>query len=169
MAGKVKSKAGSILQRASLRFLAVFALTFGVPYIVMQRVDLSIMTGWIAAFESWVLRSFSIPAFSVDSLIFIANSSAVYQIVAECTGLVMVILLFALLYSTPLDSRRRLRSLALYIPLLLAFNLLRLAVTFLAGSLVGPSALEPTHVALWFVDSGVVLAVWSESAQIRLL
>jgi len=91
-----------------------------------------------------------------------------FEIIADCTGLVMVVLLFALLYSTESKADKP-RELAFYAPFLLAFNLVRLFATLLAHYHLGEAGFEAVHAALWFVDSGVVLWCWSRATGVRLL
>lgn len=157
----------SLLKKSELEFLGRFFLLFFIPYILLHVADVSPLSSAIAGVESSALSAAGFPASSSGSLLFVGES--VYEIVPDCTGLVMVILLFALLYSTPLDSNRRLRGLLVFTPLLLAFNLARLAVTLLTGAWFGPTALEGAHVLLWFVDSAVVLLAWGRAAGVKLI
>jgi exosortase/archaeosortase family protein len=157
------------LRREELAFLARFALLFGAPYLALHLVDVTPLAANIAHAQVAALSLAGVPAFADGPLLYVAGSPAVYQIVADCTGLVMVILLFALLWATPIDPRARLPALLAFAPFLLAFNLVRLAATLLVGAWHGPAALEAAHVALWFVDSGVVLALWARVAGVRLI
>ena len=94
-----------------------------------------------------------------DGTTLLLNGSA-FQIVIDCSGLVMMTLFFALLYST--KTRISTPRLLAYFAFFFLFNLLRLAFTIAVGAEYGEGALEIVHPVLWFVDAGVVFACWAK-------
>jgi len=94
-----------------------------------------------------------------DGAILLLNGSA-FQIVIDCSGLVMMTLFFALLYST--KTKIPLPRLLAYFAFFFLFNLLRLAFTIGVAADYGEGALGIVHPVLWFVDAGVVFACWAK-------
>lgn len=150
----------------STRFLASFLILFFVPFALIHFLPLGFTGEAVAGVEESMLSTLGYGVERSGSLLRIGGVSY-FDIVADCSGLVMVILFFALLYSTPCDCDR-LRALLVYSPVLLAFNLFRLLLTLLAHYHYGAAAFEFAHVALWFVDSAVVLACWSRATGVKL-
>ncbi|MFH0973910.1 MAG: exosortase/archaeosortase family protein [Candidatus Micrarchaeota archaeon] len=149
-------------------FLKKFPPLFFVPYIAMRFIDWSVLNDAIAAFESSALASLGYANERAGSFI-IANGSA-FEIIVDCSGIVMIIMFLALYYSTGNFAKKNKpqppRSPWIYLPLLFAFNLARLLATLIVGISFGGSAMEATHLALWFVDSGVVLACWAHAKNL---
>jgi exosortase/archaeosortase family protein len=139
------------------KFLAVFALVFFIPYVLATYVlDVSSLNETVAGAEAGVLSGFGFNAWNRGELVFFNGGT--FRIVAECTGAVMSLLFIALIASTGISRKNAALSIALGVPFLVAFNLLRLAVTFTAGSYFG--SVEALHSAFWFLDGGVVLLAW---------
>ncbi|MFH1199710.1 MAG: archaeosortase/exosortase family protein [Candidatus Micrarchaeota archaeon] len=135
------------------KFLALFALLFSMVWLF----DLPPLNAALAFAEGELLSHAGVPAIVGGNIIAVGGLSA--RIVNECSGLVMVALLVALLYSHDIPRKSRLRALAVFVPFLLAFNALRLFATlyvFFAAN----AWFDAVHVALWLVDSAVVLACW---------
>ena len=145
------------ISRQEWRFLAVFLASFFALFFLLISIDLSGLTDAITSLEAGLLHALGIPVTVSGSFMVFGNG--VVRVIAECTGLVMVILLFSLLIATPMPSRRRFKAFVLFAPLLLLFNLIRLAVTLVAFFRFA-SSFEAVHVVLWVVDSAVVLGVW---------
>jgi len=112
----------------------------------------------IASFEAGALNALGVPAASQGSHIYAGN--AAFVIVAECSGLVMIAMLIALFFAS---QSAKWKDLAVGIAFLLVFNLLRVLVTVYSGAVMGQNALDIVHPALWFVDAGVVMAIWAKS------
>jgi len=111
---------------------------------------------------------FRVGGFAVSqnaSLLFVEGVP--FEIVADCTGLMMVFLLLALLWATPVDENRRLRAFLVWTPFLLGLNLLRMFITLFVG-VSAPQLMDAAHVALWFVDSGAVVLIWMHEAEVIL-
>ncbi|MCX6767450.1 MAG: exosortase/archaeosortase family protein [Candidatus Micrarchaeota archaeon] len=152
------------LARHEWVFFLKFAALFAIPYFFIHFVDLGPLTASIAGAESVFLSAAGTPARAVGSTVLAAGRE--FEIVADCTGLVMIIMLAALLWSTPVRRERRWLFLAAGAPFLFVFNLLRLFFTLWVGAALGGLAGEAVHVALWFVDAAVVIALWAKAAEV---
>lgn len=140
-------------------FLAKFLPLYFIPFFLAARViPLEWLTNIIAAIESSLLTILGTPNTLSASNIFTSNVQ--FIIVPECTGLSMVILLFALLYATKINENKKLNALKVYTPILLLFNIFRLFLVLWLGSNYGNSTLNYAHPAFWFVDAGIVFAIW---------
>ena len=85
---------------------------------------------------------------------------AAFEIIVDCTGLVMMIMFVSLLYST--ETRVSIPKILGYFAFFFIFNLFRLAFTIAIGANYGGNAIDIAHPVLWFVDSGVVFAAWAK-------
>lgn len=155
------------LSKEQKQFLWRFPPLFVIPYAVMRFIPLDFLTRPIAFLESFALNAFGFQTQVFGSTIL--SQKTVFTIIPDCSGLVMVILFLALYYST--KTRRysikenEPAALAPYVLFLLAFNLLRLFVTLAVGLSYGGNALDKTHMALWFVDSAVVMLAWAHAQK----
>ncbi len=135
----------------------------------MRFIDWSLLNEAIASFESSALAALGYANERAAAFIF-ANGSA-FEVIVDCSGIVMIIMFLALYYSTgnlAKNKNKLPRSPWVYLPLLFLFNLARLLATLVVGISFGGSAMEVTHFALWFVDSGVVLACWAHAKNLEL-
>lgn len=152
--------------RKNVLFLVKFLVLFFVPYAFIHVVDLSAVNEAVAGVQGAMLNTAGLPT-SVEGTLLtttFGGRQTIFDMIIDCSGLMMVILFFALLYSTPI-KRGRLKWLLAFTPLLLAFNAVRLFATIAAAVLY--DAFEVVHVALWFVDSAVVLLCWAFVAEIK--
>ncbi len=155
-----------LLNADSRFFLTRFPIFFAVPYLLLHLLPLQLLTEPLARLQAYLLNGAGIPAAASSSLVLTPKLAV--TIIPDCTGLVMVVLLAALLYSTDIEPARRRAALLYSIPLLLVYNAFRLHAVILAGVLNGPAALDAMHFTLWLVDALLVLALWALAAQIRL-
>lgn len=139
-------------------FLVKFAVIFIPLYLLVQNAPLQPLTDTIASIETILLNSTGLPTIQTAS--FLAINSDTYHIVNDCSGLVLISMLLALLYSTDLPEQTRRKTLLWGAPFLFLFNLVRLYGTLATGALYGHQTMETAHVALWFVDSAIVLGIW---------
>jgi len=146
-------------------FLARFLFFFFIPFAVIHLVDASFLNAAVASVEQVLLSflGYDVVAAGPDLLV----DGTPFRIVVDCTGLVLVLLLFALLFSTPLKNSVRVRAIIVFTPFLLFFNALRLLLTLSVGAVLGQAVLEVVHVLLWFVDSAVVFFIWMQVAGVR--
>jgi len=146
-------------------FVLKFALLFGIPYAAMHFADTGLVTNAVASAEALMFRVGGFAVSQNASLLFVEGVP--FEIVADCTGLMMVFLLLALLWATPVDENRRLRAFLVWTPFLLGLNLLRMFITLFVG-VSAPQLMDAAHVALWFVDSGAVVLIWMHEAEVIL-
>ncbi|NUN11663.1 exosortase/archaeosortase family protein [Candidatus Micrarchaeota archaeon] len=136
-------------------FLAKFFTSFFIPFFLLELIDTSLLTNAIAGFENYFLSKLVYTELN-GSTIFANN--ILFQIVTECSGLVMLLLFASLIYST--EAKNKLKNFLLLAPVVFVFNLLRLFVTLLFGVFYGQQAIEVVHVLFWFIDAGVVFLLW---------
>lgn len=156
------------LSREQKFFLTRFPFYFLIPYALLLFLKLAFLTDSVASLEKIFLNAAGFNATAAGSILVVNN--AVFEIIPDCTGLVMVFLFLALFYATPRASfvrKRGLPAVACYCIALFAFNLLRLFATLAIGASWGEGALNAAHAALWFVDAGVVLAAWMHATRIK--
>ncbi len=155
----------SFLRRDDLEFLLKFIAFFFVLLFFLKFLDSSIITKSVAYAEYYLVNLFGTPATISANTITLPNSRV--EIVPECSGFVMIILLAALLWSTNIENKRRARYLLIFGPFLFAFNILRLLITILVLN-NHPTFFDSVHVFLWFVDSAIVMAIWMHAQGFRL-
>lgn len=157
------------LSREQKFFLIRFPVYFLVPYSLLLYLKPAFLTNAIASLEALLLNAVGFNTIAGGSIIVVRN--AVFEIIPDCSGLVMVFLFLALFYATPkaiFVRKRGLSAVVAYATALLGFNLLRLFVTLAVGTSFGESTLNAVHAALWFVDAGVVLAAWASATRIKI-
>ncbi|MFH0835819.1 MAG: archaeosortase/exosortase family protein [Candidatus Micrarchaeota archaeon] len=150
---------------ARLGFVIRFLPVFFIPFLVLSFLTWSPLTDFIAGAETVSLNYAGVQATASGSLI--STPSINFLIIFECSGLVMLILLFALLFAHP-PKKTNWVTVAGYGLFLLFFNLVRLFFTLLAGIYFGDAVLGAVHVSLWFVDAGVVFWVWLRLTGIKI-
>ncbi|MBI5035909.1 exosortase/archaeosortase family protein [Candidatus Micrarchaeota archaeon] len=140
----------------TMHFFILFALLFGIPYYLLLYVlPLKPLLEAIASFLAFALNATGFTSTATGTLL--ASNDQLFEIVPSCSGFVMIILMFALLYSTPV--KKPLRFLALYAPVLFLFNIYRLYAAIALGS-TWPELAEPVHFYYWFIDAFLVLFLW---------
>jgi exosortase/archaeosortase family protein len=162
------------LRESEKQFLAKFFAIFFALFLLLKAMDVApvvssafelVKTG-VAATEQALLQGTGFSVSRQGDTLF--HGAQAFQIVMECTGLVLVALLVALLYSTNVKKQRKHRALLIYTPFLLVFNVARLYATLWTGITIGIPAMDIVHPALWIVDSLLVLFLWARAAEIRL-
>ncbi len=171
--GKQHRKPASSLSKDEWGFVARFFLSFFILYAALLGIDHFFPTATLL-FKVFVARSSSIllaayfgTATSISGTVIFSGNS-LYSIVVECTGLVLAILLFSLLYASKLSPQKIAFYLAAYMPFLLAFNVFRVSLTIAIGIFYGQDAMDAVHVTLWLVDSALVMALWMRATGIRI-
>ncbi|MBI5225056.1 hypothetical protein HY989_04265 [Candidatus Micrarchaeota archaeon] len=156
-------KKRQILRREEAVFLAKFLIIFFLLFGILKIIDLSAMLFAIAQFESSALNFVGIGSKVVGTQMLLYGN--VVEFVEECSGLIMVILLIALLWGSKIQNERRLKYLAIFTPALLAFNLIRLFATLWVLAIF-PYLFEYFHIFLWFVDSAIVMLIWIRAIEL---
>jgi len=141
--------------RAYLEDLAKFLLVFFILLALIHFIDFSTLASVVASVESELLSTLGFTVLKFKSTV-IVNSTP-FLITVDCTGVVLIILLFSLFVSTQTGS---LKQFILFSILLFFFNITRLLLTLEVGGVYGLNAMELTHVSLWLVDSAVVFIIW---------
>jgi|GEM_PF-1749132 len=155
---------GDASTKNALYFFVKFTACFALLYAIMRVLPLAPWLEFIAQTQAFLLQLFGVGAQSSSSIVLCGAQQ--FEIIADCSGLVMVSLLAALLYAT--GARNLKKTLAWGVPVLLAFNIVRLLATLYLSCTAGPDLLEATHFAFWIVDALVVIAIWAYSQKIRL-
>jgi len=150
------------LSQIEKNFLLKFFAGFSLLYLLVQILPLEAFLQWLASTEAVLLNSAGVNALASATII--STPAIEFEIIRDCSGLLMVALLAALLYAT--NSRNSLKTLLLFAPLLVAFNLFRLLITLFVGTRFGSGALEAVHFSLWIVDSLIVLLIWARAEGI---
>lgn len=157
---------------AGVCFIAIFLPVFFAGFWLLLQLNLTALTTPLAQTESTLLASAGIPntltTNTAGTPSTLSTSFAEFEIVTECTGLVLVLMLAALLIATPAElcpPKRKLAYFAVFAPFLIAFNALRLFLTLYLGTL-WPAWFDGIHAFFWLVDSAVVFAVWVKASKI---
>ena len=84
------------------------------------------------------------------------------EIIPECIGWIGLFALAALILATPkINLNKKLKALAITLPIMYLINLLRLATTIFIGYKAGETALHFTHDILWrIILIGTALIIW---------
>lgn len=143
-------------KRSFFGFALRFSFFFGVPYALLHVVPLEQLLEFIASVESAALALAGVASVRIGAVL--SSNAAWFQIVPDCSGLVMVVLLGGLLWSTPV--RHPERFFAVFAPALFLWNLMRLFAVLYAGGVYGQGVQDALHIGLWLVDAALVLFLW---------
>ena len=150
--------------REEKRFLKYFAASFVFFYAILKILPLQPLNLLVAFIQEKMLFYAGYAVFRVGTTLLV--DGAAFEIVLECSGLLLMALFFSLLYATRTKiSKPRLLG---YFAFFFIFNLFRLAFTLGVGATYGQGALDVVHPALWFVDSAVVFAAWAKEYGFKL-
>lgn len=107
----------------------------------------------------WLLQSIGIAA-TREGAILSAPGGFAYEVYYRCTGFLPVLCLLVCVLAYPAALRRKLAGLVVGVPLLLAFNLIRLVHLFHIG-VTHPDLFGLSHEVLWEVATVLAVAlVW---------
>lgn len=151
------------ISRDEAGFLLRFFLSFFASYALLHLLDyfkvFEPLKLFVAAAQAALFRSIGVSAVLQGAML--SHGGLAFAIVLECTGLVLVALLFSLLFASRVPAKKLLRALLLFSPFLLAFNVLRVFATLYSGVAFGIGVMDSVHVFLWLVDSLLVLWIWT--------
>ncbi|HXG94752.1 MAG TPA: exosortase H [Blastocatellia bacterium] len=160
--------------RKALRFLALFALAFGVCYFVfgiapgVRRGLIKPYTELLAKAVAAIINLFGAGA-TADGTI-VGSPEFSVNIAMGCDGVEASSLFLAGVLAFPTTRRAKLLGLAIGVPLIQVINLARLVGLYYAGLIV-PSAIEGIHVyvaqTVVILLSTAILIVWLERFAIR--
>lgn len=150
-------------QGTPLQFLTRFLIVFLPLYAIIELTTIyfsnNILTQTIASIQSALLNSIGI--FANNSGNIIRTVGATFEVIPDCSGLMLIAMLAGLLYATrSVTNKHKLNILLLGGAVLLIFNLLRLTLTIYTFVNFGQNTFELTHFALWIIDSLLVITIW---------
>ena len=155
--------------RKALRFLALFALAFGVCYFLfgvspgVREGVIKPYTEFLAKAVAAIINLFGAGATANGPLV--QSRAFSINIAMGCDGIEATSLFLAAVLAFPTSWRMRLMGLALGLPVIQAINLARLVGLYYAG-IVAPSAVEGIHVyvaqTIVILLSTAVLIFWLE-------
>lgn len=134
------------------RFVFLFAVLLGIEVVVYPMITkryffvVEAMTRLTAQLEYLVLSAFT-DKVTLDGNLVHMDGFAV-RIIEECTGVFEVIIFVAAVLAFPTTWAKRLTGLAMGIPLLYVFNVVRILVLILVGR-YQPGVFEFMHVYFW--------------------
>jgi exosortase H (IPTLxxWG-CTERM-specific) len=141
-----------IWSNPAYRFVLTFAALLGVEAVAYPLATqrwfflIEALTAWTAQLAHALLRPFGAEV-SLDGNLVQLGGFAV-RIIEECTGVFEVIIFVAAVLAFPTSGRKRAVGLALGIPLLYLFNVLRILVLLLVGR-YRPQVFEFMHIYFW--------------------
>jgi exosortase H (IPTLxxWG-CTERM-specific) len=141
-----------VWENPAYRFVLVFALLLGIEVVVYPIVSkrwfsvIEALTAWTARIEFELLRLASDEATLEGNLVSLGGFAV--RIIEECTGIFEVIIFVAAVLAFPTTPRKQAIGLAMGIPLLYVFNLLRILVLIGVGR-HWPALFEFMHVYFW--------------------
>ncbi len=151
-----RKKSGWTLSEKEKHFLFYFIVVFSLIFAVLKILEPRSINLLVAQLQESILSTAGYPVLRNGTSLLVGNTA--FEIVVDCSGLVMMAMFFALLYSTK-TRIPHLRMLG-YFAFFFFFNLFRIAFTIAVGADYGNAAINVVHPVLWFVDSGIVFACW---------
>ncbi|MFH1056948.1 MAG: archaeosortase/exosortase family protein [Candidatus Micrarchaeota archaeon] len=146
------------ISKKEKHFLLHFTALFFLSFAILKALPLQPLNSLVAFSQDKMLSAAGFSVLRQGPMLVVGSSA--FEMVVDCSGLVMTVMFLALLYAT--KTKIPLRKTLAYMVFFLAFNLLRLSFTLATGAVYGQGVLDVVHPALWFVDSGVVFACWAK-------
>ena len=143
-------------------FLSKFNILL-IPFYVIIYFDISFYPLQVAFanFIAGILRFLKCKVLTSGFFLYLGEEAYPIDISRDCIGWKSSYSLFALVFATRGRIRDKLRFLAVWIPFLLFFNVLRVLAVILSGFAFGFEYLELIHAILWQgITIIVLLAVW---------
>jgi exosortase/archaeosortase family protein len=167
---------GILQKKEVMKEVLIFLLKFNlflIPFYAIIYFELSVhplqtsFTNLIAS----ILRSMNYPVKTREYYLFIGNDEFPIEISMDCLGWKSIYSLFALLFATSARTKDRLKFLAIWIPVLLLVNILRVLITLLVGLNFGIQYLEFIHTFLWqqvmVVAIVIIFYIWLRKGKIK--
>lgn len=140
--------------KKAMLFLAKFFIVYLVLQYLILLAPLDGLKNGIAATEAMLL------GVEADGNILSLNGHA-FEIVANCTGLVGISVLAAIIFSLKKPELRKKAVLfAIGAAILFPLNIVRVYLVLLVASAVNPGMAETLHIATWFATSALIILVW---------
>ncbi len=142
-----------------LRFLILFLPLYALIELTTIYLSNNFLTQTITQIQNTILNLIQINSTYSNNTLHAAG--ATFEIIPDCTGLMLIAMLAALLYATrSVTNEHKIKTLLWATPLLLIFNLLRLTTTIYIFANFGQTTFETAHLLLWIIDSLLVIAIW---------
>lgn len=126
-----------LARNPAYRFVGLFALylgvvAFGYPWLTERWITpVRVMTNVTAEIERWLLSFVSDQATISGNLVEFGSFGV--RIIAECTGIFEILIFLAAVLAYPTTKAKKAIGIALGVPILYAFNVLRILVLLLVG------------------------------------
>ncbi len=135
-------------------FLIKFFLIYGILQAVILTAPLDPLENAIASLEATAL------GLRAEGSVIGFNSHG-FEIVPNCTGLMSISVLAAVIFSLKKPSlKKKLGLLAVGTAILFPANLLRVYLVLLAAISFDPGIGGSLHITTWFITSAIIVAVW---------
>jgi len=143
-----------MFEKKALVFLVKFFAIYSVLQYLIIAMPLAWLKQWIAGFEAGMLG-----LEAVGNAILLQGHR--FEIVANCTGLMGISVLAAIIFSL---RRPGLKAKAVVFAfgalILFPLNLFRVYLVLLAATVWGAGVAETLHVFTWFTTSALILGLW---------
>jgi len=141
-------------RRKAIFFLAKFFLIYAGLQALVLLLPISALLLPIAAMEaSWL-------GLQAQGNIILFDSHN-FEIAENCSGLVSISVLAAIIFSLSRpELRKKIALLAFGAAILFPLNLLRVYLVLLAAISFNPEMAETLHIATWFITSAIIIALW---------
>ena len=140
----------------------LFLIKFFVIYAVLQFLILALPIGFIENGIAGIEAS-AIGARAEGNIIEFDNTTTTnsFQIVPNCTGLVGISVLAAIIFALRKPKlKKKLALLCIGALILFPLNLLRVYFVILVSIIYNPEIGELLHMTTWFISAGAILVIW---------
>ena len=141
-----------VWRNPAYRFVLLFAVLLGAEVVLYPLATkrwfgvITTLTRWTARVEYEALRLLGFDASLEGNLVYLGSFAV--RIIEECTGIFEVIIFVAAVLAFPTTLAKKAIGLAMGIPLLYFFNVVRILVLLLVGR-YEPSIFEFMHLYFW--------------------
>lgn len=136
----------------------IFLIKFFLIYAVLQTIILAAPIGFLKEFVA--LTEANALGFEAEGNIILFNEHR-FEIVANCTGLMSISVLAAIVFSLRKPSlKKKLGLFGVGTAILFPLNLFRVYLVLLAAVSFNPGIAENLHVATWFGTSAAIMILW---------
>ena len=150
--GGVLAPVRAFWSNPAYRFVALFLVYLGVAALLYPQVRyrypsaIDALASLTARIEYWLLVPFSSDVAIGDRVVTFGGFAV--KVIEECTGIYETLIFAAAVLAFPTDWRRKAIGIALGVPILYLFNVLRMLVLIIVGR-YWPSAFDFMHLYFW--------------------
>ena len=135
-------------------FLIKFFLIYAILQTIILMAPLEPLQNSIAEFEAGLL------GLEAEGNTIPVNSNR-FEIVANCTGLMSISVLAAIIFSLRKpELKKKIMLFAAGAIILFPLNLLRVYLVIVTATTINPELAEILHTITWFTTSAIILAMW---------